>query len=154
MRHWTRKGDALEALHRAHSISTVSYNRVELDPLERSTQGTIERRERQLVIEVHSSSGSCDEDMQEIKAEEFEANIERRRRVRRRVQPSDDSPEASRQGSSEEYQPSPEGIAAEEEDVSLIAEMIRETEWETQVAQEEDDASEEPMEDVLPVGLV
>ena len=58
MRHWTKKGDALEELHRAHSISTVSYNRVNLDPLERGRQETIQRREREIVKEEDSSSGS------------------------------------------------------------------------------------------------
>ena len=154
MRHWTKKGDALEELHRAHSISTVSYNRVNLDPLERGRQETIQRREREIVRQEDSSTGSCEEEIREINAAEFQANVEQRRRVRRRLPetpPSDHSPEASEQDSSEEYQPSPQGKAAEEEDASLIAEMIRETQWETE-AQEEEEAPEESFEDVLPSG--
>ena len=127
MRHWTKKGDALEELHRAHSISTVSYNRVNLDPLERGRRETIQRREREIVRQEDSSTGSCEEEIREINAAEFQANVEQRRRVRRRLPetpPSDHSPEASEQDSSEEYQPSPQGKAAVEEDASLIAEMI------------------------------
>ena len=101
MRHWTKKGDALEELHRAHSISTVSYNRVNLDPLERGRQETIQRREREIVRQEDSSTGSCEEEIREINAAEFQANVEQRRRVRRRLPetpPSDHSPEASETG--------------------------------------------------------
>ena len=85
MRHWTKKGDALEELHGAHSISTVSYNRVNLDPIERGRQETIQRREREIVRQEDSSTGSCEEEIREINAAEFQANVEQRRRVRRRL---------------------------------------------------------------------